>query len=163
MEAFRLNLWLHRGLPPLDGAGLEIVVTFFGHTPLESVGEVPDGGRVAGAPLTLSPGHDEPGTLRLEWGPSCGTAATDYGIYEGSLESLRSAQPYDHTGVLCSTEGEASGEIVPASGSVYYLVVPQGVAGEGLYGVDSQGRQRPVSGFACAAHQVTTPCPAGGD
>jgi hypothetical protein len=116
-----------------------------------SSGAVPDGGAIAGVPLTLAKASGE--QITLAWGPSCVTADTDYEVYEGVLGSFAS-----HVSVLCSTGGSVDATISPGSDHRYYLVVPTTGGVEGSYGTTSAGTERPPSASACRPQDVA-PCP----
>lgn len=105
-------------------------------------GRVPDGGSVAGTPLSVTRGAG--GDLTLTWGPSCLASDSDYAVYEGSLGSFAS-----HVPVLCSTAGATTATFTPAAGNRYYLVVPNNGLREGSYGVTGAGVRRPPSQAAC--------------
>ncbi len=95
------------------------------------------------------------GRLWIRWQPSCSWGATDYGIYEGRIGSW-----YSHRSIDCSDDGaDFEEEIAPADGDRYYLVVPRNGDGEGSYGQDSGGAERPVGAPACAATQSLAACP----
>jgi hypothetical protein len=97
-----------------------------------------------------------PGNIRLTWGSSCSAAAVDYAIYEGQLGVW-----YSHVMRTCTDVGsDLSEELAPSAGSRYYLVVPLGADGEGSYGKDSKGAERPLgAGARCATVQSLGPCP----
>ena len=93
--------------------------------------------KAAGADLTLS------------WGVSCVPSDTDYAIYEGVVGDFTS-----HTSLFCTTGGATTKTLTPATGSAYYLIVPQNGSREGSYGKDSGGDERPAGTNACLVQQV---------
>lgn len=123
-------------------------------TPMEGLALPTDPGRV---PPTMKATRDAPdgSVLTLSWSPSC-SEAKDYAIYEGDLGSF-----YSHTAIDCSDDGEPLTETVTAgTGNKYYLVVPLNPKGEGSYGADSSGSERPRGApSVCAGAQVVTSCP----
>ncbi len=114
-------------------------------------GAVPDGGRfVQGAPLTIA--RVGTGDLELTWGGSCRADDTDYAVYEGTLGDFTS-----HTARFCTTGGQTTEVLTPASSDSYYLVVPTHADREGSYGDDSAGHERPQGHAACFP-QLVRPC-----
>jgi hypothetical protein len=99
--------------------------------------------------------------ITLSWDASCSAAAVDYGIYEGTLASLRSGT-YDHARVDCTDDAPHLTETIsPGAFDSYYLVVPRGSSSEGSYGRDSDGNERPPALLAtqrCKELQDLTPC-----
>ena len=116
-------------------------------------GTAPDGS--LGAPLRLGKGSG--GTLSLTWGPSCSPAATDYAIYEGTLQALRSGS-WDHIPKTCAAGMDLAESIVPAPTDRYYLVAPMTAAKEGLLGPATFTGERPQSASACAPRESSS-CP----
>jgi len=112
-------------------------------------GRVPDGGDHPGPPLLLGKAGDD---LTLNWGLSCQSTDSDYAVYEGVLGDFSS-----HGIAVCSTAGDTTATITPATGSAYYLVVPRGPTREGSYGTDSDGNERAAAAGPCAV-QVIGPC-----
>jgi hypothetical protein len=112
------------------------------------VGRVPDG--ITGAPLQVCRNLSQ---LNLTWGASCGAAATDFAVYEGTLGSW-----YSHAPLLCSTSGATSATVPPSSGNRYYLVVPVSATKEGSYGTRSTGLEIPQSTSPCKASQDLSAC-----
>jgi hypothetical protein len=110
--------------------------------PVSSSGQVPDGRRVPGNPLTLLRLTD--GNLQLSWGGSCLSTDTDFEVYEGRLGDFISHAPR-----LCTTGGATTATLAPAAGGTYYLVVPRNSGEEGSYGTNSLGLERPPSLSAC--------------
>jgi len=110
--------------------------------PVDLGGQVPDGARVPGTPLTIERGAG--GQITLRWGPSCLSTDTDYEVYEGVLRDFASHAPR-----ACSTGGATSFTLTPAPAGVYYLVVPHSTVREGSYGTNSRGDSRPPSLSAC--------------
>jgi hypothetical protein len=91
--------------------------------------------------------------LVLSWGESCVLDDTDYGVYEGSLDTLGEHQP-----LTCSTDG-ATGYTTPMpGGDVYFLVTAQNDFVSGSYGTSSSGAQRSQGSPACLPrHRVECP------
>lgn len=114
-------------------------------------GAVPDGARVPGTPLTVTPAAG--GGLTLQWGASCLAGDTDYAIYSGSMTDFRSYAP-----LLCTTGGATTATLTPAAGSEFYLVVPRNASQEGSYGFDGNGAERPASATSCLV-QALAACP----
>ena len=117
-------------------------------------GRVPDGAAVPGVPLTITRSTTVPGSLDLDWGPSCAASANDYSIQEGSLGAW-----YSHTAIRCSTGGVSAATIEPAGSGRYYLIVPLDAQREGSYGADSSGVERPRPGAHCRTRRETAGCP----
>jgi hypothetical protein len=116
-----------------------------------SHGSVPDGVLVAGSPLAAE--LVDGGDVRLTWTASCAASDDDYAVYEGAIGSY-----YSHDTKICTTGGATTATITPDPGSVYYLVVPRDAVGEGSYGRDSEGQERPVGAGQCVA-QGAVSCP----
>jgi len=110
-------------------------------------GAVPDGGARPGSPLMLA--QTSGGMIELSWGHSCDDDDGDYTVYAGVLGNYTS-----HVPVACTTGGATSLTLAATGQSVYYLVVPRSDSGEGSYGVDSLGKERPASAQACFPQQV---------
>lgn len=119
--------------------------------PIPGAGRVPDGGEVAGSPLTLRPNGGN--RLTLEWGATCVSGDTDYEIYAGQLGDFAS-----HSAIFCSTNGQTVLTFEDVGMDSYFLVVPRDDTREGSYGRDSSGAERPVSSLACL-EQALIPCP----
>jgi Zn-dependent metalloprotease len=113
-------------------------------------GWVPDGATVPGTQLTLEKSGSN---IALTWGDSCVASDSDYAVYEGTLGSFDT-----HTPRFCTTFGATTMTFAPASGSSYYLVVPQSVDREGSYGTDGAGNERPRSGSACLPQALALSC-----
>ncbi|MCP3934018.1 MAG: hypothetical protein GY708_01450 [Actinomycetia bacterium] len=115
--------------------------------------EASAGGTVNGLLMTkgVSP------SVTVDWRPSCSSADTAYGIYEGTLTSPFTG--YDHTLVpgQCSV-ATTSSTFNSGGGDHYYLVAPNAAASEGSYGQDSSATERPVGLAQCVAAQVIS-CP----
>jgi hypothetical protein len=94
-------------------------------------------------------------SVTLNWNPSCSSADTDYGVYEGNLGSW-----YSHFEVpsLCTTAGVTSATFNFGAGNHYYLVVPSDGSTEGSYGTDSSVLERPASTTPCMTQSLGT-CP----
>jgi len=119
----------------------------------DAAGRVPDGNLQPGAPLTVEEAGG--GDITLSWSASCGSADTDFAIYEGAIGDFTS-----HTGVLCSTGGQTTQTLTPGGSSTYYLVVPRNTIYEGSYGFDSAGGERPAAlTGTCATQFILTSCP----
>lgn len=123
--------------------------------PNGSIGPADPPGSV-GTSLRVSKSALTPGDLRLIWSGSCSMGAIDYGIYEGTLGTW-----YSHAMKDCSDGGgDRAEEITPSAGNRYYLVVSLSASGEGSYGKDSAGAERPVgTGARCLPAQVLGACP----
>jgi hypothetical protein len=110
------------------------------------------GAGVVGPNVTVTKGVGS--SIRLRWEASCSPDVQDYAIYEGQIGNW-----YSHTPVDCSDDfGNLVEEIVPLSGSRYYLVVPRRVTDEGSYGTDSTGAERPPGTVVCAPAQLIDFC-----
>jgi hypothetical protein len=110
--------------------------------PGPGVGRVPDG--TTGAPLQVCRNLSQ---LNLAWGASCGAAATDYAVYEGTIGSWTSHAPLE-----CTTANTPSATVTPSDGNHYYLIVPLSPLSEmleGSYGTDSAGGEIPQSASPC--------------
>jgi hypothetical protein len=108
-------------------------------------------------PSSLRLDRLSPTSLLLEWETDACGAATDYGIYEGTLGSW-----YSHGAVPgeCSDSGgDLEETITPAAGDTYYLVVPLKANTEGSYGLDSDGDERPRGTAVCVPAQSIAACP----
>jgi hypothetical protein len=114
-------------------------------------GEVPDGHRTPGIPLSveLLPA----GELALSWSASCQQCDSDFVIYEGALGEFRSHAPR-----ACSTGGQTSAVVKPAFHSTYYFVAPRNLANEGSHGAGSNRVERPP-GVARCLEKKTNGCP----
>ncbi len=84
------------------------------------LGRVPDG--ITGAPLQVCRNLSQ---LDLTWGASCGAAATDYAVYEGTIGSWTS-----HTPLVCTTADALSADGDPFHGNHYYFIVPLSPLGD---------------------------------
>ncbi|MCU0255024.1 MAG: matrixin family metalloprotease [Acidobacteria bacterium] len=109
-----------------------------GSTPLRAV-------RAAGTQITLS------------WGASCSAGATDYAIYEGTLDALRSGS-WNHTAKTCSAGLDRSETITPGTGARYYLIAPLTGSSEGRLGKTSAGADRPTASTPCRPREASS-CP----
>ncbi len=88
--------------------------------------------------------------LSFDWGASCNSGDTDYGIYEGRLLA-----PFDqHIKKQCSTGGITAALIAPPADDVYYLIVPNTQLLEGGYGVASNGLPRGPGVSSCFPQYV---------
>lgn len=113
--------------------------------------EIAAGGRTSGLHVTKNGG----GSITLDWGGSCSSGDTDFGVYEGTIGSFMSHIPVPG---MCSTAGATSAMFNPFAGDRYFLVVPSNGSTEGSYGGDDITGERPVSATPCAA-QILGDCP----
>jgi hypothetical protein len=99
-------------------------------------------GRVSGLLL----GKPTPTGLPLTWGGTCQSGVTSYAVYAGFIGDWKS-----HTRVSCDVTG-TSFTVPPlhVQSDRYYLVVPLRGGGEGSYGQDSAGSERPQGISFCA-------------
>jgi len=121
---------------------------------------VPRAGVVpAGTPpnagLTLDRGFA--GALVLNWSASCSVDATDYAVYEGSLDALRQ-DGWDHAAVICSTAGDPWAVLAPGGGNRFFLIAATAGGREGRLGRASDGTERPASTAACAPRETASTC-----
>ena len=114
-----------------------------------AVGRVPDG--ASGTPFRVSKSGSQ---LDLAWGASCGAAATDFAVYEGTLGTW-----YSHSSLVCSTSGALSATVTPSSGDRYYLIAPLSASKEGSYGTRTGGTEIPQGSSPCKASQDLSACP----
>jgi hypothetical protein len=151
---------LSLGREALNGNQLDFGVTFadgsqamYAYT-APSLADATGAGSV-GDSLRIDKSTVTPGNVKLSWGPSCSASATDSAIYEGQLGDW-----YSHVMRTCTDSGsDRSEELTPSAGNRYYLIVPLGPDGEGSYGTDSRGAERPLgAGARCAAVQSLGPC-----
>jgi hypothetical protein len=119
--------------------------------PIAGAGTVPDGGDVAGNPLTVRSAGAR--RLTLEWGASCVSGDADYEVYAGRLGDFAS-----HSALFCSTSGETAITFEDVGGDSYFLIAPRDGTREGSYGRDSSGAERPIAPFACLERSVIL-CP----
>ncbi len=119
-----------------------------------SAGTAPDG-KSGSTPLRIARGAG--GQLNLGWGASCSGMASDYAIYEGTLEALRSGS-WNHAPKTCSAGADLAETITPGSGARYYLVAPLTASSEGRLGRTSSGTDRPASLSACRPREASS-CP----
>jgi hypothetical protein len=143
---------------PLDGDGIGGAAFDLGaYEYAPAVPSVPGSvAETAGGPqplLTIAT-PDQGTTLNLQWGASCGGAATDYAVYEGTIGSW-----YSHVPGLCSTAGALAASYTAGAGSRYYLVVPLAPSAEGIYGHTSSGVPIPASSLPCRGVVDGTACP----
>jgi uncharacterized repeat protein (TIGR01451 family) len=137
----------------VDNVGVPSVATMvrvsaFTGGPLPS-GRIP-GDLAAESQLTVGKlGTD----LVLSWGQGCLASDADSEIYEGTIGTFTS-----HASVTCSTGGALAWTLTPVEGDRYYLVVPTNLAGEGSYGLDGAGLERPAALSACRVQSVEA-CP----
>jgi hypothetical protein len=95
--------------------------------------------------------------LFFHWGASCSAEASDYAVYEGSLESLREGV-WDHRPSSCSTGGALETTLVADEGNRFFLVSPLAGTNEGRFGSTSDGSMRPSSVAACAPRETAAAC-----
>jgi hypothetical protein len=108
---------------------------------------LPDPGEVPASPASQKIHLDKvaavPVSIRITWSPSSSAGAEDYGIYEGTIASLRTGV-YDHKAILCTDAGGDFQETFnPRAESSYYLVVAMNPNDEGSYGQDYVGNRIP--------------------
>lgn len=105
-----------------------------------------------------------PGDLTLHWSASCSIGGEDYGIYEGTLASVRLGV-YDHTRIDCSDAlGDLTEEVTPIGADAYYILVANNATTEGSYGTDFDflttiSVERPVGAAVCRSLQDLASCP----
>ncbi len=97
-------------------------------------------------------------SVTMGWQPSCSSADTAYGVYEGTIAALITGG-YDHTLVpgQC-TNATTSATFNTGADNHYYLISPNGTAAEGSYGQDSSNAERPVGVAQCVTPQSIA-CP----
>ncbi len=127
--------------------------TILPHVP--QAGGVPDGVSAGSSGLSIDRGFA--GALVLNWSPSCSGEATDYVVYEGSLDALR-AGTWDHAPVACGTTGDPWLTVLPGGGSRFYLIGATAGGREGLLGRSSDGTPRPASTSACSPRETAPAC-----
>jgi hypothetical protein len=150
---------LRLGREGLDGDRLTFAATFadgsqglFAFAVPASPGTGPGS---IGDSLRIAPSTSTPGDVTLTWSASCSANALNYAVYEGAIGHW-----YSHAARDCVDGVNLTEELTPSAGNRYYLVVPLGVSGEGTYGRDSKGMERPVgAGGRCMAAQVIETCP----
>ncbi|HEX4825924.1 MAG TPA: hypothetical protein VFV19_16610 [Candidatus Polarisedimenticolaceae bacterium] len=149
------------GREGLDGDQLDFGASFSDGSQAMLVYTVPSlldstGAGTVGDSLRVDRSVATPGNVKLSWSASCSVSATDYAIYEGTLGNW-----YSHTMRTCTDTGaDLTEDLAPAAGNRYYLIVALGSDGEGSYGTDSTGAERPIgSGSRCEAVQSIGPCP----
>jgi hypothetical protein len=118
---------------------------------LPVAGTVPDGGA---EPLRVAAGAG--GSVVVTWGASCSAEASEYAVYEGSLDALRT-MAWDHLPVTCAAGLDRSHAFVPAPGARYFLAAPLAGGNQGSLGDASWG-PRPASAGACAPTEASS-CP----
>jgi len=94
------------------------------------------------------------GNPLLSWqapNPSCSISA--YGIYRGNLPITL----YNHSSISCSITSTSFTDTT-ATGNHYYLIVPYNSSGEGSYGTNSNGTERPQGTSPCNPSQNLNPC-----
>ena len=119
-----------------------------------TAGTAPDG-KSGSTPLRVARAA---GTqLTLTWGASCSTSASDYAIYEGTLDALH-AGSWNHASKTCSAGTDRTETITPGSGARYYLVAPVTSTAEGRLGKTSSGADRPAAAAPCKPREASS-CP----
>jgi DNA-binding beta-propeller fold protein YncE len=102
---------------------------------------------------------EQPGTLDLEWGPSCSQDATDYAVYEGAIGDWTSHVPKAPVGGSeCTTSGETSATVAPGTGSRYYLVAPLSEFDVGSFGTGAFDVPRPWRDGDCRPIRIDIDC-----
>jgi len=126
--------------------------------PFSITGALPSAGAVPAAEggLRLVKGSPD-GELLFNWGASCSAEASDYAVYEGSLDSLREGV-WDHRPASCSTGGALDTTLVAGEGNRFFLVSPLAGSNEGRFGSTSEGSLRPASLAACAPRETAAAC-----
>jgi hypothetical protein len=115
--------------------------------PTPVAGRVPDGVTLPGTLLTAERVSDT--QIILRWGDSCRATDENTEIYEGVLGDFTS-----HVPRYC-LNGTGNARLATVSpGNRYYLVVPSNETGEGSYGVDGNGNERPPSASACRLQAI---------
>ncbi len=117
-------------------------------------GVVPDG---TGATAGLAIDKGFAGALVFGWSPSCTGEATDYAVYEGSLDALRQGV-WDHAPRTCGTIGDPWYVLTPGSGNRFFLIAASAQGYEGRLGRMSSGVERPAAAQACAPREIAATC-----
>ena len=92
---------------------------------------------------------------------SCASGGTSYGLYEGTIASLR-AGTYDHVKESCTNSCPGNITVAPGPEDRYYLVVPHNGSEEGSYGLAFPTVERPPAAdetARCVVLQTLTSCP----
>ena len=119
-----------------------------------TAGTAPDG-KSGSTPLRVARAA---GTqLTLTWGASCSSGASDYAIYEGTLDALRTGL-WNHAAKTCSAGADRTETITPGTGARYYLVAPLTASSEGRLGKTSAGTDRPAAASPCRPREASS-CP----
>jgi hypothetical protein len=105
-------------------------------------GRVPDGTQPGDRPIEIRKLNG--GDLRLTWDDSCGPDDIDFAVYQGTIGDFTGYTP-----ITCTTGGVRGIVITPDPGGLYWLVVPSTSNGEGSYGLDGDGIERPSSVMSC--------------
>jgi PKD repeat protein len=93
--------------------------------------------------------------LTLEWSADCG-AATSYGVYRGDLRV-----GYDSIAAVpgaCDVTGTSTTIPLGTGVAEFFLVVPHKDGGEGSYGRNSAGAERPPAAGGCYAQGAFAVC-----
>jgi hypothetical protein len=119
-----------------------------------TAGTAPDG-RSGSTPLRVARAA---GTqLSLTWGASCSSGVSDYAIYEGTLDALRTGS-WNHASKTCAAGLDRSETITPGTGARYYLVAPLTASSEGRLGKNTAGSDRPAAAAPCKPREASS-CP----
>lgn len=148
-----------------DGANFDLFEPLAGWPPgslVDGVSCQANPGRLE-AQILLGKAPGFPPDIFIVWPASCSDGADDYGIYEGTLASVRLGI-YDHVAIDCNDAPPLLQETIapPAVVNSYYLVVPYNLKDEGSYGLATITGERPqpaVVANRCTALQNLTPCP----
>jgi hypothetical protein len=119
-------------------------------------------GRIDAAAQQLITMNKGPQSMVVIYCPaSCASGGTLYGLYEGTLSSLRSGT-YDHAKRSCAEWCPGSITFGTGQDDAYYLVVPHNGMEEGSYGLGFNQSERPQATNMpgpCMQIQNLTPCP----
>lgn len=118
------------------------------------------GGGSGDTALLLNKTLGPPVNVILNWGASCAAGDTGFGVYRGTLASLRGGV-YDHASVLCGLAALTTtlAAQVAVAGE-YYLVVPASANTEGSYGrslISGTLTERPPGSGACETQTISCP------
>jgi hypothetical protein len=102
----------------------------------------------SGAPVIVTRGR--PSGLILGWDDtSGGEPGSRFGLYQGSIASLRTTARWDHRPATPCSWAESPATLDMPPGDAYFLVTRFKEPGESSYGRDSFGRERPPSRIPC--------------
>jgi len=121
---------------------------------------VPDG---AGGTESLRVARPDPLNVTVSWGFECNAQllGTDYTLYTGDLDQLRSLGVWDYSADLpvCSAGVDQTETIPTPAGNRFFLVIPHNGHQEGSYGVGSSSVERPPAGAsACYPQNLAGEC-----